>query len=197
MKMMPRSMCSLVAVGMISLTSAALTTLADDSATPLVMAPPLAYGVPQVIQLSQAHLSDSTIVTYVRNSGNSYGLDAEQIIYLRQQGVSEAVVEAMLTQPKPVAATVTYTPTPVVAEPVYTQVSPAPAPVTVTEVPSSSVYVIPDSATYRYCNTYASRGGYLGFSTFPCSVGYVGYYGGAYYPAGCYRAGYYRGGWHR
>src|SRR5260221_2042318 len=66
--------------------------------------PPLAYGVPQVIQLAQAKVSDDTIITYVRNSGNSYGLNADQIIYLRQQGVSDNVINVMLTQPQVAAA---------------------------------------------------------------------------------------------
>ena len=64
-------------------------------------APQLAYGVPQIIQLSEAKVSDDTIIAYVKNSGNSFGLTADQIIYLRQQGVSDAVITAMLNQPKP------------------------------------------------------------------------------------------------
>ena len=40
-------------------------------------------------------------MAYIKNSGNSYGLNADQIIYLRQQGVSDAVITAMLNQPKP------------------------------------------------------------------------------------------------
>ena len=62
--------------------------------------PQLAYGVPQVLQLTQAKVNDDTIIAYIKNSGNSYGLNADQIIYLRQQGVSDAVLTAMLTQPK-------------------------------------------------------------------------------------------------
>ena len=64
-------------------------------------APPLAYGVSQILELSQAKVDDGTIISYVRNSGNSYGLTADQIIYLRQQGVSSAVLNAMMSQPAP------------------------------------------------------------------------------------------------
>ena len=204
MNILPLNKLSVISVGMISLTAAAFTTLADDTVPSAVASPALPYGVPQIIQLSQSHLSDTTIVTYVRNSGNSYGLDADQIIYLQQQGVSETVINAMLTQPKPGIATVAYAPVTTVAAPPqdYTVVLPPPAPVTVTEVPASSVYVIPDSATYRYVNTYASYGGYNGFSPVCATIGVGSYYGGIYSRGGCYspayyRAGCYRGGWYR
>src|SRR5450432_1756765 len=61
----------------------------------------MAYGVPQIIRLSQAKVSDDTILAYVNNGGLGYSLDADQIIYLRQQGVSDAVITAMLNHPKP------------------------------------------------------------------------------------------------
>jgi hypothetical protein len=60
----------------------------------------MVYGVPQIIRLSQAKVSDDTIIAYVENSGLSYSLDADQIINLRQQGVSDAVITTMLKQPK-------------------------------------------------------------------------------------------------
>jgi hypothetical protein len=69
--------------------------------------PQLCYGAAQIVQLVQAKVSDDTIIAYIKNSGNSYGLDANQIIYLRQQGVSEAVITMMLNQPKPAVATAT------------------------------------------------------------------------------------------
>jgi len=69
----------------------------------------MVYGVPQIIRLSQAKVSDETIIAYVKNSGLSYSLDADQIINLRQQGVSDTVITTMLNQPKP--GPVIYTPT--------------------------------------------------------------------------------------
>src|ERR1039457_306974 len=72
--------------------------LAQNS--PTIAAPPLSYGVPQILQLAQAKVGDDTIIAYIRNSGNNYGLDANQIIYLRQQGISDNVITAMLSQPK-------------------------------------------------------------------------------------------------
>ena len=67
----------------------------------------LAYGVPQILQLAQAKVGDATIIAYIKNSGNSYGLSADQIIYLRQQGVSDAVVTVMLSQPRAAVAEAT------------------------------------------------------------------------------------------
>ena len=157
----------------------------------------LSYGVSQIIQLSKAKVSDGTIVNYIRNSGSSYGMDASQIVYLKQQGISDAVINTMLNQPRPVAqaapqpayptasSTVTETAT-VAAQPAVTYVQTAPA-----YVPSSTVYVIPDTQTYQYYNNY-----------YP-SYGYYPYYNGWNYPAvsfsfgfgGGYRGGYYHGGW--
>src|ERR1700690_1048719 len=66
----------------------------------------LSYGVSQIIQLSKAKVSDDTIVNYIRNSGSSYGMDAGQIVYLKQQGVSDTVINTMLNQPRPAAQAV-------------------------------------------------------------------------------------------
>ena len=180
---------------------AARNVPAQDSTTSAAPTAPvqLSYGVSQIVQLSKAKVSEDTIVNYIRNSGSSYGMDANQIVYLKQQGVSDAVVNTMLSQPRQVAqaapppaypaasSTATATAT-VVAQPVVTYVQPA-----ATYVPSSSVYVIPDTQTYRYYNNYY----------YQPSCGYYPYYGGWNYPAvsfsfgfgGGYRGGYYGGGW--
>jgi len=61
-------------------------------------APELSSVVSQVIQLSRANIGEDTIITFVQNSGNGYSLDAAQIIYLKQQGVSANVINAMIKQ---------------------------------------------------------------------------------------------------
>src|ERR1017187_8162345 len=86
----------------------ATTMLAQDStATSTVQpaavnasAPQLAYGASQILQLAQSKVGDDTIIAYIKNSGNSYALNADQIIYLQQQGVSSTVIATMLNQPK-------------------------------------------------------------------------------------------------
>ena len=149
----------------------------------------LSYGVSQIIQLSKAKVSEDTIVNYIRNSGSSYGMDASQIVYLKQQGVSDAVLNTMLNQPRQMAQAAPQPAYPtasstaiVVAQPAVTYVQPA-----TTYVPSSTVYVIPDTQTYRYYNNY-----------YQPSYGYYPYYSGWGYPAVSFSFGFgggYRGGW--
>jgi len=96
----------LIAAAITALPVFTVTLSAQDAsnATPppaaTAVAPHLDYGASQVLQLAQAKVGDDTLISYVKNSGNSYSLGADQIIYLRQQGVSDAVITAMLNQPK-------------------------------------------------------------------------------------------------
>ena len=185
------------------------TAATAQSAAASQPAPQLSYGVPQVLQLVQARVSDGIIVSFIQNSGTIYSLNAGEIVYLKQQGMSDPVLNAMLAQRSrltgstdPAATTAssttasaqTYTPAP---QPAVTYVETTPA-----YVPSSTVYVIPDTQTYQYDAWY--YGGYPYYSYRPYS-GYYGYYGS--YPAlsfsfgwgGNYGGGYhggYNGGWH-
>ena len=206
-----RSLIAIVAVT--ALLAMATNIVAQDSSTsattPNVVqtAPPaggaqvqLSYGVPQVLQLSQAKINDSTIVTYIQNSGTIYSLNASEIVYLKQQGVSDAVITTMLNQRQRVTQTAAQTAplAPAAAttsQPGSAETSTAVAQPTVTyvqTVPSSTVYVIPDTQMYRYDNWY--------YNPYPYYSGY-GYQ--PYYPpvtfsfgfGGGYRGGYYRGGW--
>ena len=157
----------------------------------------LSYGVNDVVQLSKANVGDTTIINYIQNSGSGYGLDASQIIYLKQQGVSDAVLTAMLNQPsRATSGTADVAPAAVPAQTTTTTttyVTPAEVSAPASSV---SVYVIPAPPVYTYY-TYPRQ--YLGFnSCWPSSVVYIG---GGYRGPGCggwvgYRGGY-RGGWRR
>ena len=148
----------------------------------------LSYGVSQIIQLSKAKVSDDTIVNYIRNSGSSYGLDASQIIYLKQQGVSDTVINTMLNQPRQMAQAA--------PPPAYPAASSTATAVVTTRgdlcpppayVPSSTVYVIPDTQTYQYYDNY-----------YHPYYGCYPYYSGWYYPSVSFSFGFgggYRGGW--
>jgi len=168
---------------------------AAPEASPTQAAPQLSYGVPQVLQLSKAHIAESTILAYIQNSGTVYNLDAAQIVYLKQQGVPDAVVNAMINQRTRVREA---------AEQNQAQLNNATAsssqtativPEQSTSVPSSSVYIIPDTQTYNYYNYYHWPSyypyyyGYYGwpYPSVSFSFGYGGYWGG-------YRGGY-RGGY--
>lgn len=200
-----------------SSTSSTSTTAAQPAATRQA-APQLSYGVSDVLQLSKAKVSDGTIINYIRNSGNNYGLNAAQIIYLRQQGVSDAVINAMLdehSQTAQAAATVTTAP-PAASTTYNNQTSTAVAQPTVTyvqTVPSSSVYIIPDTQTYNYDNWYYYRAPYYGYYpyygygwpypavsvSFGWGGGWGGYWGGyhgGWHGGGYHGGGYHGGGWH-
>ena len=178
-----RSLGLMAAVG---LAVSAAPVMAQDTAAPApaVSQPApvaLSPGVSQVLQLSQAKVGDSTVLAYIQNSGTGYTLTANQIIYLKQQGVSDAVLNAMLTKYQNGApGTVATAPAPAAAPAIETA---APATTVVADsepAPATTVYV--PSTTYYYTPAY---------------------YGGYYYPYSYYGWGYpgvslsfgYRGGW--
>jgi hypothetical protein len=204
----------LAVIATIGLALATLTVEAQNA--PANPAPQLSYGVPQILQLAQAKVGDDTIIAYIHNSGTSYGLDADQIIYLRQQGVSDKVLNTMLTQPKP-AYTSTFAATAPPAD--YSSAAQTPAPAATPEptttyvqtVPSSTVYVMPNSQPYYYSAYYnQAYPYYYPYSYYPSvslsfgwgSSSYHGnyyYYGNGYhggYPGGGYHGGYPGGGGH-
>ena len=162
-------------------------------------APQLSYGVPQVLQLVQAKISDGVIVNYIQNSGTIYSLKADEIVYLKQQGVSDNVLNAMLNQRSRLTgstepASTTASPTAASVQ-TYAPAAPAPAVIYVQQTaPSSTVYVIPDTQTYLYDTYYYSGypyysypyyGGYnYGWPAVSLSFGWGGYYGGGYHGGG-------------
>jgi hypothetical protein len=82
----------------------------------------------EVVKLTQAKMSDDVITSYIKNSGASYNLSADDILYLNSQGVSQPVISALLlakssgAAPAPAPVTTPTTPAPVVSQ----QVSPYP-----------------------------------------------------------------------
>jgi hypothetical protein len=149
--------------------------------------------VPQVLQLSQAKIGESTIVAYIQNSGTIYSLNASEIIYLKQQGVSDAVITTMLNQRQRATQAAAQTAPPVPAAATTSQPGSAgtstavaqPSGTCVQTVPSSTIYVIPDTQTYNY-------------DAYFYQPYYYPYYGGWYYPPVTFSfgfgGGYYHGG---
>jgi hypothetical protein len=116
----------------------------------------LPYGVEDVLKMSRAQVSDDVIATYIQNTGTIYNLGPNDIVYLKDQGVSDRIVNTMLDQRRianEVAAqaqqqqAAAQTPAPAaennspVTTPAYTDAQPA-APA-VTQPAASSLYVIP------------------------------------------------------
>lgn len=50
----------------------------------------------EVVTLSKNHMGDDVIMNYIRNTGKTYKLSADDIIYLNSQGVSKGVISALL-----------------------------------------------------------------------------------------------------
>jgi hypothetical protein len=163
----------------------------------LAAGPQLSDGALQVLKLEQAKVSDGTVIAYINNSPSSYALNAEQIIYLRQNGVSDTVITAMLTQsragvaPAPLPQTSPapeqsyYAPTPTADPPV---VAPATAPTAVTYVQSSPTYYYPN-----YYPNYAYSYPAYGYYGWPFS--WVWWGGGWHWGWGGHGGGW-SGGWH-
>jgi len=177
-----------------------------------VAAPPkLPYGVDDVLKLSQAKISDDIIINYIHNSGTVYNLQPNDIVYLRNQGVSDQVLNVMVNQRTQVAMGGQAEAAQNAAAAAQNQAQPAPAP-TYAPMPTydqsavsepaapapSMVYVIPNSAAYTGYSPYYSYpypyyyGGYYG----PVVSFGFGYCGPSYYHGGYH--GYYHGygGWH-
>ena len=56
--------------------------------------PPVAA---EALRMSEAGISDEVISSYIQSSANAYTLDADQILYLRDVGISSAVLNALVT----------------------------------------------------------------------------------------------------
>jgi uncharacterized membrane protein YgcG len=180
-----------------STTAATTTPAAAQPAAASQAAPQLSYGVSQVVQLAHANIGEDVIVNYVQNSGNAYGLDANQILYLKQQGISYRIINAMLNQRGRLVAAQT-APQPNNSGAYSSQIpttTPPPPVSYVQTAPPQTVYVVPDTQTYDYyAYSYPYYYPYYGWPvTF--SFGWGGYYGGGY--RGGYWGGYHGGGgWH-
>jgi outer membrane lipoprotein SlyB len=86
-------------------------------------------GMIDVVQLAQTHVADEVIIAQIRSTGSVFHLSSNDTIYLKQQGVSDAVVQEMLLTANRYPRRV-YTSTPVYTERVYV-VDPDPPPVAV------------------------------------------------------------------
>lgn len=80
----------------------------------------LAPGVQQVLKLSQARMGDDVITSFIHNSSDTYKLSADDVLYLSGQGVSQAVIAALLQKSNGQSATAA-APTPVQQTPVVSQ----------------------------------------------------------------------------
>jgi len=178
---------AVVVDGVVSTTPIAVQTPAVTAET---SSPKLPYGVEDVLKLSRARVSEDITLSYIQTSGTIYNLGPKDIVYLKEQGVSDKVVNAMLEQRKKALEAAAQTAAAAAAQgavpadgsvpvvtapltPIYqtapTYVEPAPD-----YVPASTLYVIPYPAA-----RYAYYGGY----SYPTYYNYCSpyrYYGSGY-----------------
>lgn len=86
-------------------------------------------GLTDVATMSQQHISDDVIIAQIRSTGSVYRLSPSDIYWLKQNGVSDAVVNEMQATATRYPQRV-YTEAPVYAQPVYVY-EPPPPPVAV------------------------------------------------------------------
>ena len=61
----------------------------------------LSPGLAQVVKLAEANVGDDVILAYLKNSGEATVPTADEILYLKDLGVSDAVITALLQSPTP------------------------------------------------------------------------------------------------
>jgi hypothetical protein len=80
-------------------------------------------GMTDVVYLAQQHVTDEVIISQIRSTHSVFQLSANDTVWLKQQGVSDVVIQEMLATPnryprRYYSATPVYTPAPVyVVEP--------------------------------------------------------------------------------
>lgn len=127
----------------------------------------LSAGASEVVRLSEAGTTDDVLLAYIQNANSPFSLNADQILYLRDIGVSQPAITAMLNRDNTLRnqpQTYTYNQTAYPATvpppaPVEAAPAPAPAPTPAVEAPlvppapaPAPVYVSspPPEVTYFY-----------------------------------------------
>ena len=109
MKMLSKKFLSLAVISIAVLIAAGATQNSRAQTPPGVSATlpsDVAPGSPlaQVIQLAQSGVDESVIISYINNSGNPFNLTSDQIIYLKDIGLPNDAVQAMLAHDQQLAA---------------------------------------------------------------------------------------------
>jgi len=168
-------------------------------------AAPLPYGVADIVKLTRAQVSEDVILSYVQNSKSAFSVTPDDIVRLRNEGVSDRVINSMLDHHTKVmnslppqgvpASTSVYADNNVNAGTANTQPQQPPVEAPLAPSGGSSSYTIPYPAATAAYYGYYSPYPYYGYP-------YYGYYGGPVisfgfgYGHGGYYRGHYGGGYH-
>ncbi|PWU12411.1 MAG: hypothetical protein C5B50_21395 [Verrucomicrobia bacterium] len=130
----------------------ALPLLCARAQAPVGLSP----GASEIVKLAESGTSDEVMLSYVQNVGTPFNLTADQIVYLKDVGLSQQVLSAMINrdgalrgQALPPIATGPSEPPPAAAPPVE---PPPPAPAEAPLVPPNTEYVStpPPDVNYFY-----------------------------------------------
>ncbi len=101
----------------------------------------LSAGVEDVLKLTRAKVSDDVTIAFVQSGDRHYNLSASEILYLRKEGVSDRVLEAILSRQSPQSVA-----------PTAPNESPPPPPT------ASTPATAQDNAALQYASSYALPG---------------------------------------
>jgi hypothetical protein len=114
-----------VAIGWMCWSATSFCQAQTQPANPSGLSPDLQ----EVVKLSQEQMTDDVITNYIKNSGKTYTLTADDLIYLKDQGVSQGVISALeQTASSNVISAASTSPVP----------TPSPAPVQTATLPAPS-----------------------------------------------------------
>lgn len=184
-------------LGAKAIDAAASAPPADSAnALPAGAAPEFSGRINDVVALSKSGVDQSVVLSFIKVSPGPFEPTADEIIKLRDQGISSQVITAMLERGGEVRAQSTATaaaaaPAPSYAQtdanpsqaPVITETPPSTPPATDAGVdysaqPASSVVYIGGGYSYPYY--------YSGWYSSPIFYPFACWYNGCYYPRGCY-----------
>jgi Glycine zipper len=122
--------------GIVGAVSGGLVGNAVDNAEKKAEARALAANAPpalqptDIVQMAYQHVSDDIIISQIRSTGSVYHLTAQEIVWLKQNGVSDVVIHEMqATATRPVRRVYSPAPAyPAVYERVYVVEPPPPPP---------------------------------------------------------------------
>jgi hypothetical protein len=146
----------------------------DAPAKPISTAKPLPPAVKptapvaEVLKLADSGVEEGVMLAFVSNSTSTFNLGAEEIIYLNDVGVPNAVVTAMIQRDQALKASlanagpaqVAPPPTPTEPAPAAPELPPAPAPADMAPQPDDTAGNYPPPADNSYATFYDSLAAY-------------------------------------
>ncbi|MBE0541440.1 MAG: hypothetical protein IH623_08650 [Verrucomicrobia bacterium] len=111
----------------------------------------LNQGAADILKLVRAKIHDDVTEAFIRNGDRHYSLTANEIVFLRQEGVSDRVLTAMLNQQPQTGAALLLqeaAPTTVFSDSAPQYDTPPPTTTVFETAPASTVYVVPSTPTY-------------------------------------------------